>query len=275
MGLYSDDLPDYIQDNSYFGHLKTFGIRRELRFFSNILTDNEKVLALTRGWVDGRWWLMGVTDIRVILVRRGVIYGLKYLEIPIVKIKSVSYKTGLFFGSIFIDTGSGTAVLESVNKKGAAEVSTLLCEVLGDSVHSFPSGDKSSLVLSQLERLASLRDKGALTEEEFLAQKENILSANDDPSLARSRPGPRNAPKTGPRTGLGRPDRDDGPAAKVPAKVETLPDGPSPPRRVPEVKGEPSPPSPGQAITMPASHVGKASQAQSGGRRPYSNKRPN
>ncbi|MDR3135104.1 MAG: PH domain-containing protein, partial [Deltaproteobacteria bacterium] len=84
MNPYSDDLPDFVEENANFGHLKTFGVKRELRFLSTILTDNENVLVLTRGWVDSRCWLMAITDLRVVLIHCGLLYGRKYLEIPIV-----------------------------------------------------------------------------------------------------------------------------------------------------------------------------------------------
>ncbi|MDR2301986.1 MAG: PH domain-containing protein [Deltaproteobacteria bacterium] len=219
MDYYPDDLPDYIVEKSHFGHLKAFGIKNELKFFSTILTDNEDVLALTRGYVDGRWWLMAVTDSRVVLVHRGLIYGLKYLEVPIAKIKSVSYKTGLFFGTIFIDTGAGTVVLDTVNKKSASEVSNVLCEAIGDSAQALPNGTKSTALLNHLERLAALKDKGVLTEAEFLSQKEKILADSPiTPTKARSKDEPLSKP-----TFTRQP-----PEVKADSKVETKSDSKTP-----------------------------------------------
>jgi hypothetical protein len=158
---------------------------------------------------------MAVTNIRVILVHRGLIYGRKYLEVPIVKIKSVSYKTGLFFGTIFIDTGAGTVILDTVNKKCAAEITSILGETIGESVNH-PTVAQSSAVLNQLERLAVLLDKGILTEVEFLAQKEKILSISDSAS--------------------GAPEK----SFRSRQKLETLPKEPSPSRgRALEVRNEP------------------------------------
>ncbi|MDR2386992.1 MAG: PH domain-containing protein [Deltaproteobacteria bacterium] len=251
MDFYPDDLPDYIAEKSHFGHLKVFGIKNELRFFSSILTDNEEVLALTRGYVDGRWWLMAVTDIRVVLVHRGIIYGLKYLEVPIAKIKSVSYKTGLFFGTIYIDTGAGTVVLDSVNKQSASEVSNILCEAIGESVQALPNGTKSTALLNHLERLAALKDKGILTDSEFLAQKEKILSGGNLPS----RP------------------------PKARSKVETLPE-PEPKftRRPPEVKGDSKNDSPADPKSLSTeklspSSVGTLNKSHAPVGRPYPNKK--
>ncbi|MDR0621635.1 MAG: PH domain-containing protein, partial [Deltaproteobacteria bacterium] len=241
MGFFTDDLPDYISEHSYFGPLKTFGIKGELRYLSAILTDNEEVLALTRGGVDGRWWIMAVTNLRVVLVHRGLIYGLKYLEVPIFTIKSVSYKTGMFYGTIFIDTGAGTVVMDSIHKKAAAEVSSILCEAVGDTAHSLPNGARSTVVLDQLERLASLRDKGALTEAEFLAQKEKIL-AHPDVSATPAKYGPGNGvkPKSGPTASSSSSSSSSlsTDPARSRARVETLPEAPPLPGRglPPEVK---------------------------------------
>jgi hypothetical protein len=243
MSLYADDLPDSFMENAYFGLLKTFGIKGELKFLSSILTENESILALTRGWVDGRSWMMAVSDSRVILIHCGLVYGLKYLEVPIIKIKSVSYKTGLFFGTIFIDTGAGTVVLDSVNKKNASEVSNILCEALTDSVQSSPSATKSSLIINQLERLAALKDKGILTEKEFLSQKE-ILLANSDGSRLSADPA----------------------ISKVKGKVETKPESlQAEPKKTPEIRvlsdGEspiPKPPSPGGRVGLGRPSVTKS-----------------
>ncbi|MDR1309617.1 MAG: PH domain-containing protein [Deltaproteobacteria bacterium] len=176
MSPYDNDIPDHLLENSFLGRLRTFGIKRELRFLAEMLPDRENVLALTRGSVDHRWWIMALTDSRVVLLNKGLAFGHRQLEVPLAKIKSVSYKTGLAFGTIFIDTGAGTIVLESVNRKCAAQVSAIICEALASGPGAAGHQDKAGDVIDQLERLAALRDRGALTETEFLAQKNGLLA---------------------------------------------------------------------------------------------------
>jgi hypothetical protein len=120
--------------------------------------------------------------------------------------------------------------LDTVNKKSAAEVSNVLCEAIGET-SSPNNGTKSAATLNQLERLAALKDKGILTDAEFLAQKEKILSGPN---------GPQSLP------------------AKIRSRVEPLePTEPALPRRPPEVAtvapppGEKPAPTPGGLANKP------------------------
>ncbi|MDR0356041.1 MAG: PH domain-containing protein [Deltaproteobacteria bacterium] len=162
-------------------------IKKELRQLPELLFGDENLLALTRGHVDSLNWLMAITDNRIILLRKGLLFGHSQLEVPIAKIKSVSYKTGLMFGTIFIDIGAGTIVLEMVNKKSTPQVSAVIIEAMATASQNGASkSDESGSarksageeLVAQLERLASLKDRGLLSPEEFQSSKNKLISLN-------------------------------------------------------------------------------------------------
>ena len=181
MGFQSD-ISDQIMSNAYLGTLGTFGVRRELRRLPDMLLGDETVLAVTRGRVDSTIWIMAVTDSRVILLNKGLLFGYRHLEVPLDRVKSASCRTGLMSGAIFIDTGGGTVVLEGINKKSTVEVAAILSQAINDQAKKeaqAKAAESAGDVTGQLERLAALRDKGALTETEFLTQKRRILGRGD------------------------------------------------------------------------------------------------
>lgn len=193
MGLASGDFHDQIMANAYLGKMGTFWIRGELKRLPDLLLSDENILAVTRGRVDTTIWVMAVTDTRVLLVNKGLLFGYRCLEVPLDRVKSASCRTGLISGSIFIDTGGGTVVLEGINKKCTVEVAAILSQVINAQVKKEAQVKKiGDDVAAQLERLSALRDKGVLSESEFINQKRRLLGkvevAASPPTLAKPKP---------------------------------------------------------------------------------------
>jgi membrane protein YdbS with pleckstrin-like domain len=144
------------------------------------------------------WWLTSnfvVTSSRVIH-REGFI-AKRSMEIPLDKINDVRFEQGIFERIV----GAGTLVIQSASESGRNEFSFIRHpeEVQKTIYHASevdqrspdpvapvaspapaapmppaPSGAAPN-VTTELERLAELRAKGVLTEEEFQAQKARIL----------------------------------------------------------------------------------------------------
>ena len=81
-----------------------FFTKRELHHLPKVLMGMEQVIAFSSGLMDGNTWLIVLTDRRVLFLDKGWVYGLKQVAIPLDKITSVSGKTGIFFGTIEIQT---------------------------------------------------------------------------------------------------------------------------------------------------------------------------
>ncbi len=175
-------LKDVQQQIEALGDVDTFGTKKEIKYLPDILADDEAVLALTSGFMDGNTWLVVCTGKRVIFLDKGMLYGLKQRETPLERINSIEQKTGMFFGSIGIWDGAALMEITNVMKKtvrpfveavnGAREA---MKKAEGAAQH--PAAPSSGDVASQLERLADLRDRGILSDDEFQSQKDKILGA--------------------------------------------------------------------------------------------------
>ena len=164
------------------GDVDTSGTKKEIKYLPDIMTDDEEVLALTSGLMDGNTWLVVCTGKRIIFLDKGMIYGLKQRETPLEKINSIEQKTGMIFGSIGIWDGAALMEIENIMKKtirpfveSVNRAREALKAAEGGAQHSATPSNPD--VASRLERLANLRDRGVLSDDEFQTQKDKILSA--------------------------------------------------------------------------------------------------
>ncbi|MFJ2994827.1 PH domain-containing protein [Pandoraea sp. NPDC087047] len=161
-----------------------FFTKKELNHLPEILMDGEQVLAFTSGLMDNNTWLIALTDQRVVFLDKGFIYGLKQVSINLDKINSVSGTTGLFFGEIRIEDGASERVIKNVWKKTVVAFTNKVRDALhayrkpaaGQAAAATASVSTADDVVSKLERLAALKERGILTDAEFAEQKARILA---------------------------------------------------------------------------------------------------
>lgn len=165
-----------------------FFTKKELNYLPEILQDGEQVLAFTSGFMNGHTWLLTLTDKRLIFLDKGLLFGLRQEIIPLSKVNAVSGETGLFFGSIYITDGAGTRKIENVWKKTVKNFTNKVQEALDalntsskkdsltdDAKQSYTSKEQDRY--DRLEKLAGLKEKGILTQEEFDTEKAKILNS--------------------------------------------------------------------------------------------------
>ncbi|MCY9809086.1 PH domain-containing protein [Aeromonas caviae] len=160
-----------------------FFTKKELNHLPEILLDGEQVISFTSGLMDGNTWLITLTDKRVIFLDKGILFGLKQAIIDLDKVNAVSGETGLLLGSISIQDGATTRTIKNVQKKTVVNFTNKIRDAIearknhgATQPHSSKSSDSNDLI-SQLERLASLKDKGILSQDEFEQQKAKLLNA--------------------------------------------------------------------------------------------------
>jgi len=161
------------------GQVDTFGTKKEIKYLPEVLAGDESILALTSGLMDGNTWLIVCTEKRVVFLDKGMIYGLKQRETPLERINSIEQKTGMIFGSIGIRDGAARMEIRNVMKttvRPFVEAVNRARDALKNSGGIRQPAPGQSDVVSQIERLAGLRDQGILTDAEFQAQKAKILS---------------------------------------------------------------------------------------------------
>lgn len=159
-----------------------FFTKKELKHLPEVLMEGEQVLAFSSGFMDGNTWLIALTDKRILFLDKGMIFGLKQTAIDLDKVNAVSGETGLMLGKITIQDGAGSRTIDNVQKKTVMNFTNKVrdaIEARKTSVRSQPStpttSDAADDVVSKLERLAALLEKGVISQEEFNQQKAKIL----------------------------------------------------------------------------------------------------
>jgi hypothetical protein len=160
----------------------TFGTKKEIKELPNILAQNEEIKYVTSGLLDGNTWLITCTNKRILFLDKGMVYGLKQMEIPLEKINSIGCTKGLLLGKIEIWDGASKKMVDAVANntvKIFVDAVNDAREVLKDnnSEHKTSEPTVQNDIVSQLERITALKEKGILNDDEFQMQKQKILNS--------------------------------------------------------------------------------------------------
>lgn len=172
-------LPEIRRQIDALPHRYIFWTGKEIRALPGILAENESIAALTSGLMDGVTWLAVCTNRRLIFLHTGMFFGLRQVQIPLDRVQSIDHEYTIFFGSIRVWDGASYFTLRMVLKQSispfvkAAQEAMLEFRRAQKQVLTTPA--PASDLASQLERLAALKEKGVLTEEEFQQQKRKLL----------------------------------------------------------------------------------------------------
>ncbi|SKA09986.1 Short C-terminal domain-containing protein [Cetobacterium ceti] len=163
------------------GQVDTFGTKKEIKELPNILFPDETIEYLMSGFLNGNTWLITCTNKRVLFLDKGLLFGCKQLETPLEKINSIQSNKGLILGSITIWDGAGPMKIDKVQKYSLQPFVTAVNnakEALKKSstTHVVHHEEKKEDFIAQLEKLAELRERGIVTQEEFEAKKKQILN---------------------------------------------------------------------------------------------------
>ncbi|HOB43694.1 MAG: hypothetical protein BWY45_02970 [Euryarchaeota archaeon ADurb.Bin294] len=157
-----------------------FLYRKEVKALPSILWEDENLEKLVQGFYHGGTGILVATDKRLIFIDKGLIYGLRVEDFPYDKLTSIQYKTGLILGEITIFASGNNAKIENIQKgevKPFAEY--VRARITGKMGHaSAPQNTPVAQddIISKLEKLASLKERGILSDEEFIEQKARILN---------------------------------------------------------------------------------------------------
>ncbi|RRO10893.1 PH domain-containing protein [Pectobacterium aquaticum] len=169
-------LAELVSDNS-------FGTKKEFFHLPQILATDETPLAVASGSMDGNTWLITLTNQRVIFLDKGILYGLKQIDVSLKDIVSVGGKTGMLLGDITISTSGQNYTIKNVPKTVVIPFTNLVNNARDASSTSKSNNSETNSstapndLISQIERLAALKEKGILSEDEFQQQKSKLLNA--------------------------------------------------------------------------------------------------
>lgn len=153
--------------------------RKEIKELPNILHDDERVERIVQGMYNNGIGVLVATNKRLVFVDKGLIAGVKVEDFPYDKISSIQYKTGLLFGDITIFASGNKAEISQIEKKQTrdfAESIRVRTTPVSTPVSTPRPAAAADDMVSKLERLAELKAKGILTDEEFQQQKSKLLN---------------------------------------------------------------------------------------------------
>ncbi|MFC1807880.1 PH domain-containing protein [Candidatus Omnitrophota bacterium] len=158
------------------GDFHEYFTKKEIAYLPSILNEGEKIHAMTSGLYEGNTWLIVVTNNRLVFLDKGMIYGLKQVELPLYQISGIAHKTGIAFGKIEISTSAGSKTIDMILKQYVVKVTQTISDLARQASAKPATQAPQTDVASQIEKLVELKEKGILTEEEFQSQKKKLLA---------------------------------------------------------------------------------------------------
>jgi hypothetical protein len=143
-----------------------------------ILNEFEKIKFFTEVYYDTGTGTLILTNERILFVRRSWLGGLTAHHIYFENINSISFKKGLSFGELHFNVGGENYKMQIVDKKeGPLFEQYTWNEIRNRKLNIAASANKESDedIINKIEKLAALRDKGILTEDEFQEKKQDLL----------------------------------------------------------------------------------------------------
>lgn len=173
-------------------HKYIFYTRKEIRYLPKVMNNDERILALTSGFMNNRSWLAVCTNRRVLFLDRGMFFGLRQLQMNLDRIQAIDSSFGLAFGTIRVWDGAASMQIGLVLKSTVAPFVKTVQDAMdkykrlmvhelaatATNAHQAAANAGSlpqSQLINELERLAKMKAEGHLTEEEFKAAKAKLI----------------------------------------------------------------------------------------------------
>lgn len=159
----------------------------EIKELPTLLHPEEKLLGLIEGQLKrihnrdiNGYGLVIATNKRIIFFRKSIIGTVTKEETPINRVSSASFRKGLLSSSIAITTSNNESVVDHCDKTSGKKFIDIVQNLISDldsksSQQNVPQANQPENNLAQIEKLYDLKQKGILTEEEFLSQKSKLL----------------------------------------------------------------------------------------------------
>jgi len=155
---------------------------KEIKELPNILWEDEKVEKLVQGIYENANGILVATNKRLIFIDKSLLGKLRVEDFPYDKISSIQYQAGWIYGNITIYSSGNKAKIGNIDKKQTGNFAEYIrARISGSKEHASAPTPHTAVssddVISKLEKLANLKERGILSEEEFLEQKKKILNS--------------------------------------------------------------------------------------------------
>ena len=151
---------------------------REILKLPELIQQDETIKFATSGFYDTNTSsvLIVVTNKRILLENKKLLFGSQNTEIPLEMVNDISYNSGMLMAKVSITSGTKDHKISQVSKKTVTQlVDTIRRET---ELAKHPKEQQISQAPSDIEQLKGLKDlldSGILTQEEFETKKKQIL----------------------------------------------------------------------------------------------------
>lgn len=125
--------------------------------------------------LDGADGLIVLTNRRVLILYKGFLTGLEMEEYQLKDVSSVEVDPGFLTTTIKITAGFNNKVVTTISKEATLKFKIDISAAQKD-LSNTPASSPQPDMMAQLEKLAELKSKGILTEEEFTQEKKKLLN---------------------------------------------------------------------------------------------------
>lgn len=174
-------------------HRYVFYTKKEIRYLPEVLADDERILALTSGYMNKSTWLCVCTNRRILFLDRGMFFGLRQVQMSLDRIQSIDSSYTIFFGALRLWDGASSITIKMVLKSSihpfvkAVQEATdvykrqMVYDLAASATNAHRSAQQTGSlskpdITTELERLGKLREAGHLSDAEFQQAKQKLLS---------------------------------------------------------------------------------------------------
>lgn len=148
----------------------------EVRALSYLLRGDERVVTLGTGQYDGRQGMACLTTTRLLFVDKGFMTASpNQVEYPISIIQAVSTKRSLGGETLAITSAGMASEIKNLMHGQAEEIARQIHRLQSQPPTPAPTPAAADDPTEMLQKLASLRDQGIITDDEFAQKKRAIL----------------------------------------------------------------------------------------------------
>ncbi len=152
--------------------------RWEINELPKLLWEDEEIMRLSDGSYNSGIGIVVATNRRIIFINKGLL-SCQVEDFAYNKISSIQCNQGIMLGTLVIYAAGNRACIDNMGKTDAQYFADYVrAKISQDNNMQIPQTQQNSVnqdIVSQLERLAKLKEQGILTEEEFMQQKAKLL----------------------------------------------------------------------------------------------------
>ena len=119
-----------------------------------------------------------LTDKRFLFYHKGFLGSVTREEFPLSTISSITFNKGVLFGSLHVYAANvDEIIIQQCDNNNAARIAEVWQHIVNDRniLETTPVTDTTTGPVAELEKWHSLRERGLITDDEYISKKKQIL----------------------------------------------------------------------------------------------------